>query len=167
MILLIINVSVQLVLLPVQTLEKHVLRELVNVEQRLHALVRHLDLSVTLQTIFASVLLLLLHVVEQRILVPLVYVNVAVQMRVVTQAKRVARGLANVALPQLVLVRHQVPSVMRQIMFANALQLLRHVLEHLTLVPVVFVSAVLQMPVVTQVKLVARDRANVVQHQRA
>ena len=100
MILLIINVSVLLVLLPVQTLEKPVLRELANVEQRQRVLDRHLDLSVTLQTIFASVLQLLQHVVEQRILVPLVYVNVVVQMRVVTLAKRVARGPANVELPQ-------------------------------------------------------------------
>ena len=122
MILLIINVSVLPVLLPVQTPEKHVLRELASVEQHQRVLDKHLDLSVTLQTIFASVLQLLLHVAGRRILVPLVYVNVAVQMLVVTQAKRVARGLASVGLPQPVLVRHQVPSVMRQIMFANVHQ---------------------------------------------
>ena len=166
MILLIINVSVLLVLLPVQTLEKHVPRELANVEQRQRVLGRHLDLSATLQTMFASVLQLLLHVVGQRILVQLVYVNVEVQMHVVIRVKHVARVPANVALQQLVSVRHLVPSVMRQIMFVNALQPLHHALEHLTLVQVVFVNAAVQMPVVTQVKLVARDRANVVQHQR-
>ena len=166
MILLIINVSVLLVLLPVQTLEKRVHQEHVNVEQRQRVLDKHLDLFVILQIIFVSVLQPLHHVVEQLILVPVVYVNVAVQMRVVTQAKRVARGPANVALPLPVLVRHQVPSVMRRIMYVNALPPWHYALEHLTRVQVVFASAVLQMPVVTRVKLVARDLANVVQHQR-
>ena len=51
-------------------------------------------------------------------------------------------------------------------MYVNALPPWHYVPEHLTLVQVVFVSAALRMPVVTQVKLVARDLANVVQHQR-
>ena len=134
-------------------------------EQHQRVLDKHLDLSVTLQTIFASVLRLLLHVAGRRILVPLVYVNVAVQMLVVTQAKRVARGHANVALPQHVLVRHQALSVMQQIMYVNALPLWHPALEHLTLVQAEFVSAAQQMRVAILEKHALLDHANAALHQ--
>ena len=115
--------------------------------------------------IFVNALLLLQHVVVCQILVPPECVNVVHQMRVVIQAKHVAQDPVNAEVPQHVLGRHQVPSVMLRTTYANVPQPSQHVVELLTLVQAEFVSAGRQMRVATLENYVLLDHANVALHQ--
>ena len=75
---------------------KHVSQELVSAEQRILVLGWLLVLIVTLQIMFANVQLPLTPAVEQLILVPVVFVNVVLMMRVAIQEKLAALELVNV-----------------------------------------------------------------------
>ena len=114
---------------------------------------------------FANALRLLLHVVIRQTLVLPEFVSVVHQMHVVTRVKHVAQVPVNAEVPQHVLGRHQVPSVMRQRTYANVLQPSQPVVEHLTRVQAEFVSAAQQMRVATLENYVLLDHANVVHHQ--
>ena len=121
--LLTTNANALLVLQHAPILEKHVPRELVNVERLLRVSVKRQAHIATLQTIFANVRQLLQHAVERQTLAPQEFVNAEAQMHVVTQEKRVVLVHANVELLQPVSARYLDPFVMRLTMYASVHQL--------------------------------------------
>ena len=102
---------------------KRVILELVSVELLLPVLGKQLDLIATQQTVFASVLQPLLHVVVLRIHVQVVFASAAQVTLVAILVRLVILGLVSVGLPLLVWDKLPDPIVTPLTTFASAHQL--------------------------------------------
>ena len=101
---------------------KRVILELVSVELLLHVLGKQLDLIATPQTVFASALQPLLHVVVLRIHVQVEFASAAQMMLVVIQAKHVILEPVSAGLLLRVLDKQLDLIATQQTAFASALQ---------------------------------------------
>ena len=101
---------------------KRVILELVSVELLLHVLGKQLDLIATPQTVFASALQPLLHVVVLRIHVQVEFVSAVQMTHVAIQAKHVILEPVSVGLQLPVLDKQPDLIATQQTVFASALQ---------------------------------------------
>ena len=100
-------------------------------------------------------------VVEQQILVQVVFASVDLMTPAAFLVKLVNLDLVNVALLLHVLDKHQDLIAMLLIMSVTAQRQLQPAVEHQILVPVVFASVAQMMLAAYQVRLVAQVRVNV------
>ena len=113
------------------------------------------------QIMFVNAPLRLPLVVEQQILVQVVFASVDLMTPAAFLVKLVNLDLVNVALLLHVLDKHQDLIAMLLIMSVNAQRQLQPAVEHQILVPVVFASVAQMMLAAYQVRLVAQVLVNV------